>query len=198
VCPLAGKSTLNRLEHVPSAASRYHWIGHDGATIERLLVDLFLEAHPIPPERTILDLDATNDYVLYEDVSCAWGQAENRIKERQLNLLADHTWAATMQANQFRLWFTSCRSMRCAGSRYTTIRFATVTAGTIRLKLLKIGAQVRPASAGSRSPWRRRARTTPSSTSPSSTCDAQPPSEPFGIATWRACRMTLPPCCPRS
>src|ERR671911_244582 len=40
--PLAGKSTLNRLEHAPSATSRYHKIGHDPAAIERLFVALFL------------------------------------------------------------------------------------------------------------------------------------------------------------
>ena len=59
--PLAGKSTLNRLEHAPSGPARYHKIGHDGAAIERLLVDLFLESHRRPPERIILDLDATDD-----------------------------------------------------------------------------------------------------------------------------------------
>jgi len=59
--PLAGKSTLNRLEHAPCEPSRYHKIGHDGPAIERLFVDLFLEAHPTPPEEIILDLDATDD-----------------------------------------------------------------------------------------------------------------------------------------
>jgi Transposase DDE domain group 1 len=59
--PLAGKSTLNRLEHAPFEASRYHKIGHHGAAIEELFVALFLEAHATPPERIILDLDATDD-----------------------------------------------------------------------------------------------------------------------------------------
>jgi Transposase DDE domain group 1 len=59
--PLAGKSTLNRLEHAPAGASRYHRIGHDGAAIERLFVDVFLEAHKAPPRRIVLDLDATDD-----------------------------------------------------------------------------------------------------------------------------------------
>jgi hypothetical protein len=59
--PLAGKSTLNRLEHAPLAPSCYHKIGHDGAAIEGLFVDLFLEAHKTPPEEIILDLDATDD-----------------------------------------------------------------------------------------------------------------------------------------
>jgi Transposase DDE domain group 1 len=59
--PLAGKSTLNRLEHAPSEPSRYHKIGHDAAAIEGLFVDLFLEAHKAPPKQIILDLDATDD-----------------------------------------------------------------------------------------------------------------------------------------
>jgi len=59
--PLAGKSTLNRLEHAPLTPDRYHKIGHDAAAIEALFVTLFLEAHKTPPERIILDLDATDD-----------------------------------------------------------------------------------------------------------------------------------------
>jgi hypothetical protein len=314
--PLAGKSTLNRLEHAPSAPARYHKIGHDGAAIERLFVDLFLDAHKTPPEEIILDLDATDDplhghqegrffhgyydcycylplYVfcgrhllaaklrrsnidaaagaveevarlvtqirtrwprvqivlradsgfarehlmawceanrvdyifglarnerlvgaiaddlaaaaaessaqggpvrrftdfpwrtlaswsrarrvvakaehlpngsnprfvvtslpthtidartLYEDVYCARGEVENRIKEQQLDLFADRTSAATMRANQLRLWFASFAyvlldALRRIGLRHT--QFAQATCSTIRLKLLKIGAQVR-------------------------------------------------------
>src|SRR5919199_1669990 len=60
--PLAGKSTLNRLEHAPLVApSRYHKIGHDAHALERLFVDLFLEAHRTAPKQIILDLDATDD-----------------------------------------------------------------------------------------------------------------------------------------
>jgi len=314
--PLAGKSTLNRLEHAPLAPSCYHKIGHDPRAIEALFVALFLEAHATPPERIILDLDATDDplhghqegrffhgyydcycylplYVfcgrhllaaklrrsnidasagavdeverivteirtrwprvkivlradsgfareelmawceanavdylfglarnarligaianelaaaeaeslakggparrfadfawrtldswsrsrrvvakaehlpqganprfvvtslaaaaidarsLYEDLYCARGEVENRIKEQQLDLFADRTSAATMKANQLRLWFASFAyvlldALRRIGLRHT--QFATATCGTIRLKLLKIGAQVR-------------------------------------------------------
>ena len=61
---LAGKSTLNRLEHAPEGEpERYHKIGHDGTAIKALLVDLFLEAHKKPPKRIILDLDATDDAI---------------------------------------------------------------------------------------------------------------------------------------
>ena len=59
--PLAGKSTLNRLDHAPAGAHRYRRIGHDAAAIEALFVDLFLDAHERSPERLVLDLDATDD-----------------------------------------------------------------------------------------------------------------------------------------
>jgi len=58
---LAGKSTLNRLEHGRGAATRYHRIDHDDAAIERHFVDCMLDAHERPPERIVLDLDATDD-----------------------------------------------------------------------------------------------------------------------------------------
>jgi DDE family transposase len=59
--PLAGKSTLNRLELSRLEPTRYHRISHDPAAIERLFVDLFLEAQARPPAQIILDLDATDD-----------------------------------------------------------------------------------------------------------------------------------------
>ena len=60
--PLAGKSTLNRLEHAPSQGpDRYHKIDHDPEALRALLVELFLQAHSQPPDSITLDLDATDD-----------------------------------------------------------------------------------------------------------------------------------------
>lgn len=59
--PVAGKSTLNRLELSSGAPSLYHKINHDPAAIADLLVTLFLEAHGRAPKQIILDLDATDD-----------------------------------------------------------------------------------------------------------------------------------------
>ena len=59
--PVAGKSTLNRLELSREIATRYRKISHDPAAIEALFVDLLLEAHDRPPQQIILDLDATDD-----------------------------------------------------------------------------------------------------------------------------------------
>jgi len=315
--PLAGKSTLNRLEHAPAGEpGRYHRIGHDGAAIEALFVDLFLDAHRSAPRQIILDLDATDvplhgpqegrffhgyydchcylplyvfcgrhllaaklrradidasagaveeiarivgrirarwprarillradsgfareaimawceahrvDFVFglarnprlveevsidlawaeaeasrtgkparrfrdfrwstldswsrrrrvigkaewtrgeanprfvvtslrpaeinarvpYERVYCARGDMENRVKECQLDLFAGRASAATMRANQLRLWFASMAyvllcALRRIGLPHT--QFAEATCGTLRLALLRIGAQVR-------------------------------------------------------
>ena len=61
--PVAGKSTLNRLELSRLQPTRYHKISHNPIAIKRLFVDLFLEAHDQPPSEIILDLDATDDPV---------------------------------------------------------------------------------------------------------------------------------------
>ena len=83
---------------------------------------------------------------LYEDLYCARGDMENRIKEQQLDLFADRTSSATLRANQLRLHFASfayvlmhgLRRLGLAGTRYARAQCA-----TIRLKLLKLGARVR-------------------------------------------------------
>jgi hypothetical protein len=311
--PVAGKSTLNRLELSRETATRYHKIAHDPSAIESLLVTLFLEAHQTLPEEIILDIDATDDplhghqegrffhgyydcycylplYVfcgrhllaaklrpanidaaagavqeiarivtqirarwphtriilradsgfarealmgwceanavdyifglarnarlkgtiaaelgeaqqesqqtgkparrfkdftwstlkswsrerrviakaewtrgeenprfivttltkgdgrhLYEDIYCARGEMENRIKECQIDLFADRTSTATMAANQLRLWFASMAYVLIDGTRRLALQatdLADATCGTIRRKLFKIGALV--------------------------------------------------------
>src|ERR1700720_4507814 len=71
---------------------------------------------------------------------------ERSIKECLPDLFADRTSTATMRANQLRLWFASMAyvllcALRRIGLAYT--QFAEATCGTIRLKLLKLGALVR-------------------------------------------------------
>ena len=83
---------------------------------------------------------------LYEKVYCARGEMENRIKECQLDLFADRTSTATMRANQLRLWLASMAYVMLCGLRRIGLahtQFAEATCGTIRLKLLKVGALVR-------------------------------------------------------
>ena len=83
---------------------------------------------------------------LYETLYCARGDMENRIKECQLDLFSDRTSAHTMRANQLRLWFASMAYVLLSALRRIALartRLAKATCGSIRLKLLKIGAQVR-------------------------------------------------------
>ena len=89
------------------------------------------------------DYDARS---LYEDVYCARGEMENRIKEQQLMLFADRTSANDMRANQIRLYFSSMTyvllsALRRIGLAETKLQRAQCS--TIRLKLLKVGALVR-------------------------------------------------------
>ncbi len=83
--PLAGKSTLNRLERSRPDPTRYARIAADPAEVEAAVAAKHL----------------------YETIYCARGEMENRIKECQLDLFADRTSSATMRANQLRLWFSS-------------------------------------------------------------------------------------------
>jgi hypothetical protein len=95
---------------------------------------------------TSLARDACKAKYLYEKVYCARGDMENRIKECQLDLYADRTSTATMRANQLRLWFYSMAYVLLCATRRIGLQdtqFANATCGTIRLKLLKIGALVR-------------------------------------------------------
>jgi len=83
---------------------------------------------------------------LYEQLYCARGEMENRIKEQQLCLFADRTSTHWMKSNQVRLWFSSVdyiqldelRRLGLAGTDLARAR-----CDTIRIKLLKIGAQIR-------------------------------------------------------
>jgi hypothetical protein len=83
--------------------------------------------------------------VLYETVYCARGEMENRIKEQQSGLFADRTSTATMRGNQLRLYFSSIgyilmHDLRRLALKGTNLEKAQCP--TIRLKLLKIGAQI--------------------------------------------------------
>lgn len=83
---------------------------------------------------------------LYEQLYCARGDMENRIKEQQLGLFADRTSAATMRANQLRLYFASFAYVLMHGLRRLGLagtQLARAQCTTIRLKVLKIGARLR-------------------------------------------------------
>jgi hypothetical protein len=95
---------------------------------------------------TSLEKEQIDARTLYEGLYCGRGDAENRIKEQQLWLFADRTGAGRMRANQLRLYFSSVayllmQALRRFGLQGTEM--AATQCNTIRLKLLKVGAQVK-------------------------------------------------------
>ena len=93
-----------------------------------------------------LSADDYDDRALYEDIYCARGDMENRIKEKQLMLFADRTSSAKMRANQLRLYFSTIayllmQTLRRIGLSGTSMPRAQMD--TIRLKLFKISAQIK-------------------------------------------------------
>lgn len=86
---------------------------------------------------------------LYEGTYCGRGDRENRIKEQQLYLFADRTSTHTMRANQLRLWFSTFAYTLLNAVREIALEgreLSHATCETIRLKLLKIGTEVRVSS----------------------------------------------------
>ncbi len=95
---------------------------------------------------TNLPEDYADPKTLYEKHYCARGDMENRIKEQQLDLFADRTSTATLRSNQLRLWFSTAAYTLMNALRRIALkgtRLANATCGTIRLKLLKIGAHLK-------------------------------------------------------
>jgi len=95
---------------------------------------------------TSLPREAMEGRPLYEEIYCARGEMENRIKEQQLALFADRTSTAHLRSNQLRLYLSSfayglMQALRRLGLAGTEM--AKAQCQTIRLKLLKIGAQIR-------------------------------------------------------
>lgn len=90
-------------------------------------------------------VELTGGRSLYEQFYCARGNAENRIKEQQLDMFAGRTSTAHMSSNQLRLWLSTFAYMLMRQLRATALQgtsLAKATVGTIRLQLMKIAAQV--------------------------------------------------------
>ena len=95
---------------------------------------------------TSIPLEQCAGRELYEQRYCARGDMENHIKEQQLNPFADRASSHQMHANQLRLYFASfayvmMHALRRLGLKGTEL--ARAQCGTIREKVLKIGAQIR-------------------------------------------------------
>jgi hypothetical protein len=94
---------------------------------------------------TSLPIEAFDGQTLYETEYCGRGEMENRIKEQKTFLFSGRTSAATMRANQLRLWFSSVAYLMMNALRrlgLTDTDLAKAQCDTIRLKLFKIGARI--------------------------------------------------------
>jgi hypothetical protein len=98
------------------------------------------------PRFIVTSLSEADARYLYEGVYCARGEMENRLKEQQLMLFADRTSTHVLASNQLRLYFSSfayvlMQTLRRLGLQGTSL--AKAQCSTIRLKLFKLGAQIR-------------------------------------------------------
>jgi hypothetical protein len=94
---------------------------------------------------TSLPIEEVAAQPLYENDYCGRGDMENRIKEQKTFLFSDRTSAATMRANQLRLWFSSVAYLMMSALRRLGLKdtdLAKAQCDTIRLKLFKIGARI--------------------------------------------------------
>ena len=94
---------------------------------------------------TSLPASKISPSVIYRQKYCPRGNMENRIKEQQLDLLADRTSTQTMISNQLRLWLHSWAYVLINAFRQHCLKktpLARATVGRIRLNLLKLGARI--------------------------------------------------------
>jgi hypothetical protein len=121
-----------------------HYAAHTWDKERRVIAKAEHTAQGSNPRFVLTNLEGQGQ-VLYDEVYCARGEMENRIKEQQLGLFADRTSCHHWWANQFRLLLSSCayvlvEAIRRLGLAGTELARAQVA--TIRLKLLKIGTVI--------------------------------------------------------
>ena len=136
-----------RFQQTGKKQRRFHEMYYAASTWDkrrRIIVKAEHTAQGSNPRYLVTNLKAQPKY-LYDQIYCARGEAENRIKEQQLDLFADRTSCHMWWPNQFRLLlsglaYTLLEALRRLGLDGTELANAYV--GTIRLKLLKIGAVI--------------------------------------------------------
>ena len=123
---------------------RFHYAANTWKQSRQIIAKLEVTDKGRNPRFIITNLEGDKQ-ALYEDLYCARGEMENRIKEQQMGLFADRTSAHYWWANQFRLLLSSLAYVLMEGIRRLGLKdteLARAQVGTIRLKLLKIGAVI--------------------------------------------------------
>ena len=127
----------------------FDWITKDSWTRRRRVVAKAEWRHGNRYHRfivTTLPQGTSEPRHLYEQVYCARGDMENRIKECQLDLFSDRTSSHTIRANQLRLWFSAAAYVLLTALQHMALgqtSLETATCGTIRSRLLKIATVVK-------------------------------------------------------
>jgi hypothetical protein len=131
----------------PQKQRRFAWVDYAAGTWDRerrIIAKAEFSAQGKNPRFVVTSLPG-DAQALYDEVYCARGEMENRIKEQQLGLFSDRTSCHSWWANQFRVILSAAayvlmETIRRVGLRGTELARAQV--GTIRLKLLKIGTVI--------------------------------------------------------
>jgi len=141
------QSAAAQFENTQEKQRLFGWLDYAADTWDRerrVIAKAEHRAQGANPRFVVTSL-AGDAQALYDDIYCARGEMENRIKEQQLGLFADRTSCHGWWANQFRLLLSSAayvlmETIRRVGLCGTELARAQVT--TIRLKVLKIGAVI--------------------------------------------------------
>lgn len=126
----------------------FDWITKDSWTRRRRVVAKAEWRHGNRYHRfivTTLPQGMSDPRHLYEQIYCARGDMENRIKECQMDLFSDRTSSHTIRANQLRLWFSAAAYVLLSALQRLALgqtSLETATCGTIRARLLKIATRV--------------------------------------------------------
>ena len=143
---LMGKaqSAFDRTGQKQRLFGHVHYAADSWTRQRRVLVKAEHSAQGANPRYVVTNLSG-DAQTLYDDLYCARGDMENRIKEQQLDLYADRTSCHAWWANQFRLLLSSLAYVLLEAIRRLALRgteLARAQCGTLRLKLLKIGAVI--------------------------------------------------------
>lgn len=139
---LAGQFALTREKQ--RAFEEFRYAAKSWHTERRVIARLEHMEQGDNPRYIVTNL-AQDAAALYEELYCARGEMENRIKEAQLGLFADRTSCHYFNANQFRLLLSSLAYIlieRLRALALSGTEFARLQASTLRVKLLKIGAVI--------------------------------------------------------
>jgi hypothetical protein len=146
---VAARERFEMTQHAARVFTQFQWRTLKSWTRPRRVIAKAEHLEKGPNPRFIvtnLPDDYAGPQALYEHHYCARGEMENRIKEQQLDLFADRTSTRTLRANQLRLWLSSAAYVLVSTLRRTALRatrMAKATCGSIRLKLFKVGAQIK-------------------------------------------------------